>query len=251
MLNLDQGVTGFLRSRGKSIALKSRTSWLRAPATTETDSFGTWASAWLRLSPVPVHSRIVPRSPTSFASARPSAQALQRLRSADLGDDFPIVNGVPFGSASTAEPLFSHTGRSRKGAHAYANRTVSWPNGDRRRQMYAGSSRCPRGNRCYRIVTVGDFLMRFSRELWDFLRDTNLVPQRCAQIVLGCRSDVAHDSVLPLVDGQPRSAMTEDSIRLFPKAPAVSQPLRRSPDEPAIPASRRGFAAPRSEKPPP
>ena len=34
-------------------------------------------------------------------------------------------------------------------------------------------------NRYYRIETVGDFSMRFSRELWSFLRDTNLVPQRC------------------------------------------------------------------------
>ena len=81
-------------------------------------------------------------------------------------------------------------------------------------------------NRYYRIETVCDFLMRFSRELWDFLQDTNLVPRRCAQIALGCRSDIAHDSMLPPVDGHRRSAMAEDSFRVFPKPPAASQPLR-------------------------
>ena len=76
------------------------------------------------------------------------------------------------------------------------------------------------GNRYYRIVTVGDFLMRFSRELWDFLQDTNLVPRRCAQIALGCRSDIAavtQDSMLHPVDGQRWGALAEDSIRLFRK----------------------------------
>ena len=95
------------------------------------------------------------------------------------------------------------------------------------------------GNRCYRIVTVGDFPMRFSRELWDFLRAINLVARRCAQIALGRRSDIAavtHESMLPPAGGQRRSAFAEDSVRLFSMAPAASQPLRRSPVEPATPA---------------
>ena len=109
-------------------------------------------------------------------------------------------------------------------------------------------------NRYYRIETVREFLMRFSRELWDFLRDTNLVARRCAQIALGRPSDIAaiaHDSMLLPVDGQ--------RWRPWPKAVFTwSQMLRprfnlsaRLPDEPATPASRRRFAAPRSEKPPP
>ena len=110
------------------------------------------------------------------------------------------------------------------------------------------------GNRYYRIETACDFLMRFSRELWDFLQDTNLVPRRCAQIALGCRSDIAvfvHESILSQSGGQRQRGMAEDSFRLVPKATAASQPLRRSPEEPATPASRRRFAARTSEKPPP
>ena len=85
------------------------------------------------------------------------------------------------------------------------------------------------GNRCYRIVTVGDFLVRFSRELWDFLRGTNLGARRCAQIALGQRSDIAvfvHQTMPPSTDGQRRADLSEDSCHLFPKAPGASHFLR-------------------------
>lgn len=57
--------------------------------------------------------------------------------------------------------------------------------------------------------------MRFSREPWDILRDTNLVARRCARIASGRHSDIAamvHVSTRPQAGGQHQNAFAQDSF---------------------------------------
>ena len=132
-------------------------------------------------------------------------------------------------SGPQGRPRFSH--RTQQAARG----RMRTPTVQFRGQMVTGGARRipdrvdALGNRYYRIVTVGDFLMRFSRELWDFLQDTNPVARRCVQIALGRPSEIAamvHVSTLPPAAGQHRVAFPEYNFRLSPKVPSASQPFR-------------------------
>ena len=163
-------------------------------------------------------------------SAPAATQSPWRLRSAgSAGDDSPTNIAARFGAFDARRALARHTGTQQAARWRMRALTVHF----RGQLVTGGARRVPDrvdapGNRFYRIVTVGDFLMRFSRELWGFLRGTNKCPEMRP---IRARPPLRYRRYRPRFDASSGrwaalEALAEGSFRLFPNAPAASQPLR-------------------------